>query len=807
VTTERGTSMQANKGKTSKNGQSDSDVRGAAASLRASAEVVAPACLAYSEVARRMQQSVERVVPNDATVAVVSKGDSALLRLHGRQAWHFPQREDGVYAGFYPPDSQAAIEHLESLRKKGARYLVFPATALWWMEKYPDFARHLRTHHRVVLDDAAACMIISLSGDGSAARETYVDVPVESERSPLFDAAYYLRNNPEVAASRQDPLAHYMSRGCTEGLYISEIHRNLVDQLLNECPRRHLLRGQWCSGIVLLFADGKELAETQRVLELAEGLRTTYHLRPLIVFLHRQGLNDDGALRGNGIVLEDVRLACDILRPSALHLLVTSLAALKPLFAIASTSAVTDALKSADVPFVLLADGKEESADASIDELLKRIRRDVKLPPQVLASHKKRSHAVRKIIIPCSDWDLSGVNSAIECIGRELISGGYDVEILFTQGEKPIADDPSRMPQIPFRHLQRQRPGVEAMWESLIAEVEMSAPCIVLTAYDFAANSIAPALGNNVGVVAWVQSDEREYYEQAYRLGRYCNAVVAVSGHIKQQLNELNPSIGARTRVIHNSSIRANDIAATPRYSGNSLRLIYTGRLVQYQKRILDIVELSKSLDRLEVPYQITLAGDFCGKEDTESIFRTRASAHLADGRIVLAGRLNHKRILDELQKSNFFLLPSEFEGLPLSLIEAMARGCIPVVARMESGVPEVVEDGSNGLIMMGRDYDAWARRIVAQWRQPEKMDDLSDRARETVRRQFTVEQIGAQFAELCEQIGRELTSGEYQRPRCLNWGEKHWPTGDVLPPGPLLTLLGRYWESSGSFLHSDRAR
>lgn len=50
---------------------------------------------------------------------VVSRGDSDLLNLGGRQAWHFPQTEDGVYAGYYPADSTEAITHLEVLRAKG----------------------------------------------------------------------------------------------------------------------------------------------------------------------------------------------------------------------------------------------------------------------------------------------------------------------------------------------------------------------------------------------------------------------------------------------------------------------------------------------------------------------------------------------------------------------------------------------------------------------------------------------------------------------------------------------------------------
>jgi glycosyltransferase involved in cell wall biosynthesis len=49
-------------------------------------------------------------------------------------------------------------------------------------------------------------------------------------------------------------------------------------------------------------------------------------------------------------------------------------------------------------------------------------------------------------------------------------------------------------------------------------------------------------------------------------------------------------------------------------------------------------------------------------------------------------------------------VLPPDFEGLPLSLIEAMACGCVPVAAETDSGIPELLAADRNGLILSGRD-------------------------------------------------------------------------------------------------------
>jgi glycosyltransferase involved in cell wall biosynthesis len=126
----------------------------------------------YQRLIVRIREAVHTTLPPGATVVVVSKGDEELLELgEGRRGWHFPQNEEGVYAGYYPADSTEAIAHLEELRDRGAEFLLFPGTAFWWFEKYEGFGRHLEGHYRRVWDDEV-CVIHELdeqqTGDAGA---------------------------------------------------------------------------------------------------------------------------------------------------------------------------------------------------------------------------------------------------------------------------------------------------------------------------------------------------------------------------------------------------------------------------------------------------------------------------------------------------------------------------------------------------------------------------------------------------------------------------------------------------------------
>jgi hypothetical protein len=133
-------------------------VEAAARSKRAAGPVVP-----YPRLVELVRQAVARDVPADATVAVVGKGDSQLIDLPGRRGVHFPQTAEGIYSGHHPADSAAAIEQLNAARARGAEYLLFPATAFWWLDHYAELRRHLDERHRLVRDDET-CVLYRLAG-------------------------------------------------------------------------------------------------------------------------------------------------------------------------------------------------------------------------------------------------------------------------------------------------------------------------------------------------------------------------------------------------------------------------------------------------------------------------------------------------------------------------------------------------------------------------------------------------------------------------------------------------------------------
>jgi hypothetical protein len=113
------------------------------------------------QASARVRELVRQIVPVGATVLVVSRGDEEMVMIEGRRGWHFPQDEHGVWPGYYPSDSEEAIDHVEDLRARGAEYIVIPDTASWWLDHYAGFAQYLENRCAKLLNQEG-CLIFAL---------------------------------------------------------------------------------------------------------------------------------------------------------------------------------------------------------------------------------------------------------------------------------------------------------------------------------------------------------------------------------------------------------------------------------------------------------------------------------------------------------------------------------------------------------------------------------------------------------------------------------------------------------------------
>jgi glycosyltransferase involved in cell wall biosynthesis len=126
------------------------------------------------------------------------------------------------------------------------------------------------------------------------------------------------------------------------------------------------------------------------------------------------------------------------------------------------------------------------------------------------------------------------------------------------------------------------------------------------------------------------------------------------------------------------------------------------------------------------------------GDGDLARVERRAAALGLAS-RVTMRGWINAREREQLLARAAVFVLPSHAEGLPVSLLEAMAAGC-PVVATAVGGIPDLVKHGVNGLLVPPGAPGALAEALRRLVTDRELAGRLGREARATVAARYTVE-------------------------------------------------------------------
>jgi glycosyltransferase involved in cell wall biosynthesis len=137
----------------------------------------------------------------------------------------------------------------------------------------------------------------------------------------------------------------------------------------------------------------------------------------------------------------------------------------------------------------------------------------------------------------------------------------------------------------------------------------------------------------------------------------------------------------------------------------------------------------------------LDLRCEIIGYGPEEERLRHQASDLGLRDRVAFLGRLGQAEILDHLAAADLFVLTSSYEGMPGSVLEAMACG-LPVVATDVDGTREVVEDGVTGALIPAADIDAL---IHALWRllaDPALRSSMGTAGRERVADRFSFERV-----------------------------------------------------------------
>lgn len=161
------------------------------------------------------------------------------------------------------------------------------------------------------------------------------------------------------------------------------------------------------------------------------------------------------------------------------------------------------------------------------------------------------------------------------------------------------------------------------------------------------------------------------------------------------------------------------------------LEMGYLGRIAE-TKGMQELLDACTELKRQEIPFRLHIAG----KEETEGQFLPAFKEVLGDS-FVYHGVVSGQQKTAFLKQIDTFVLPSYFEGLPISLLEAMSFGSVPITT-MVGSIPFVVKDGKNGIAIAPHSYQDIIKGVKQLLADPDKRQTLSDNAVSTIFNQFS---------------------------------------------------------------------
>lgn len=220
------------------------------------------------------------------------------------------------------------------------------------------------------------------------------------------------------------------------------------------------------------------------------------------------------------------------------------------------------------------------------------------------------------------------------------------------------------------------------------------------------------------------------------------NKVTAVSNACNDEINTIY-NLKNKSSVVYNG-VNTNLFAPTKGYSKYPT-VLFTGRL-ESRKGVGDLIMAAKYISKINSDIRFILVGN----GPMETYLKQMVEKLGLDKVIKFEGFVSHEKIFEYYQKSTIYVLPSYYEGLPTTLLEAMSSGIASIATNVQ-GNSELINDGDNGLLVDPKKPEKLAEKILYLVNNDELRRKLGKNARKTVEDKYAWNVIVDTFEKIYE--------------------------------------------------------
>jgi len=277
---------------------------------------------------------------------------------------------------------------------------------------------------------------------------------------------------------------------------------------------------------------------------------------------------------------------------------------------------------------------------------------------------------------------------------------------------------------------------------------------IVMGINSVAILSALPHLPGNIRVMSRCANS----FDHGYQITVSCyERLAGIIAQTPRQVHDLSENYGVakdRLSLIPNGIeiAKFKDAASRPRGEGSALRLGFLGRLEHNQKGVLFLPGIIRKLHEQKVQFHLKVAGKGVHRKNLESELR----AYVQGGAVNFVGSLSPSQVPAFLAGIDVLLFPSQFEGCPNALLEAMMAGCVPVASLLEGITDFILQEGKSGFLCPVGDCEAFASRVFELAKNREKLRKMSQAVAKDARERFSQTRMAADYASVLKKVMAE---------------------------------------------------
>lgn len=295
---------------------------------------------------------------------------------------------------------------------------------------------------------------------------------------------------------------------------------------------------------------------------------------------------------------------------------------------------------------------------------------------------------------------FGGAETMCENLTYALRDLGHEVRVVSLYPERTPISERMERSGVPIRYLDKKL-GMDLSMVPKLAEIlKEEKPDVVHTHLDVIKYTVAAArlagVKKCVHTVHNVADQEAEGRVQKIINGFYFrhgwSVPVALSPEVQRTILSFYGLDANKVPVIYNGIDLGRCIPKGDYGLGDTPTLVHIGRFNEQKNHAL-LLRAFQMVHQRFPQCRLQLLGDGELREAMEKL----AGELGLEGSVSFLG--SRSNVYSYLAQADMFLLPSKYEGMPMTLIEAMGTG-LPIVASAVGGVPDMLTDGESGLLV-----------------------------------------------------------------------------------------------------------